>query len=604
MSHALPVSENSALLGVERSAMGYRWLLRDGDERQVISLTQKLGIPEVLARVVVGRGIHADDTPSFLAPTLRDLLPDPFHLRDMDKASARLVTAIHNKETIAIFGDYDVDGATSTALLVSYLRALGCNPRFYIPDRIKEGYGPNIPALLALRKQGVDLLITVDCGAVSHEPLEAAHKAGLDVIVLDHHMGDVQLPKAVAVVNPNRFDEESAHRHMAAVGVTFLLVVATNRVLREAGWFQLSNTLEPNPLQWLDLVALGTVCDVVSLTGVNRAFVTQGLKILAQRQNIGLKALSDVARLDEIPSAYHLGFMLGPRINAGGRVGKSDLGVRILTTEDAGEAMSLAAELDHMNAERKTLESLALEEAHTQAESIASQNPVLLVDGNWHPGVIGIIAGRLKDKFHKPTAVVSWDGDVGKASARSVSGVDLGAAIVAARASGLLVAGGGHAMAAGFTVEREKFPALKEFLCKRLEAGVAHYAENRSLRVDALLSPQAITPDLVRRLQDAEPFGMGNPAPRFALADMRVVQLDLVGENHLRCVLMDGGVGGRAAGTRIQAIAFRALGTPLEKALVESKNGLRLHICGQLKLNSWQGNERVDLQIEDVAIAL
>lgn len=588
-----------ALLGVTRSAMGYRWQLRGVDDRSVLAITQRTGAPEVLARVLAGRGVDVDAAEDFLTPTLRNLLPDPAHLLDMDKAATRLADAVQAGETIAIFGDYDVDGATSTALLVRYLRALGVKRVLtHIPDRIAEGYGPNTAALLGLQAKGATLVITVDCGAAAFEPLAAAADAGLDVMVIDHHIGDVTQPRAVAVVNPNRFDETSPHKHMAAVGVCFLLVVATNRVLRERGY-----TPIVNPLNWLDMVALGTVCDVVALSGVNRALVSQGVKVMAQRGNPGLAALADVARMDESPATYHLGFLLGPRINAGGRVGKADLGVQLLTTDDFAEALSIAQQLDMHNAERKTLEAMALEEATALAEQRADDEAVILVEGNWHPGVIGIVAGRLKDKFHKPVAVIAREGALGKASARSVSGVDFGAAVVAARNAGLLVAGGGHAMAAGFTVELSRVEELRAFLNKRLEAGVNRYAEKRSLTVDAQLSPKAATAELLLRLKDAEPFGMGNPTPRFAFANLRLVKADIVGESHIRCIFTDGGIGGKASSARLQGIAFRAVGTPLEQAFAEGQRGKLLHVAGQLKLNSWNGVDRVDLQVEDASVA-
>lgn len=574
------------------SALGYRWKLKEASEREVLALRQRLDIPEILARVLIGRGIPVDGAEDYLAPTLRNLLPDPFHLLDMDKAAARLAQAITSKETIAIFGDYDVDGATSSALLVHYLRHFGLAPLVHIPDRMKEGYGPNAPALLGLKAKGASVIITVDCGTAAHEPLAAAHDAGVDVLVIDHHIGDALLPKAYAVVNPNRFDEISPHKHMAAVGVTFLLIVAVNKLLREQG------VSIPNPLHFLDIVALGTVADVVSLTGINRAFVSQGLKLLSQRRNIGLAALADVSRMNESASAYHLGFLLGPRINAGGRVGKSDLGVRLLATHDPDEAAAIAKELDLYNDERKTLESLALEDAMQQAEMRAADD-VIVVAGRWHAGVIGIVAGRIKEKLHKPTAVIALENGIGKASARSVSGVDFGSAIVAAKQAGILLAGGGHVMAAGFTVEEDKIEALRAFLCTRLAEPVTSYEATRALMLDAILSPSALTVELIEHIQQAEPFGMGNPSPKFALPNMRLVKADVVGENHLRCIFTDGDVGGRGTGARVQAMAFRALGTKLGDLIAEAQKGMLLHIVGQAKLNSWQGNERVDFHIED-----
>lgn len=595
-----PVLEQSGyLLGVSQSAKGYGWRLREACERTSLTIAQRFDLPEILARVVCGRGIGTDEAEDFLKPTLKQLLPDPFHLKDMQIAAERLSQAVVQGETVAIFGDYDVDGATSTALLVRYLQALGVKTLTHIPDRIKEGYGPNETALLQLKDKGASLVITVDCGAASHAPLQAAYDAGLDVVVMDHHIGDAALPKAVAVVNPNRLDETSAHRHLAAVGVVFLLVVATNKTLRDSGYDNL-----PNPLQWLDLVALGTVCDVVALKGVNRAFVAQGLKVLAKRENIGLAALADVAGMDEMPAAYHLGFLLGPRINAGGRVGKAGLGAELLACDDEARALDIARQLNHYNAERKTLESLALEEATAQAETMAADEAVLVVEGGWHPGVIGIVAGRLKEQFHKPVAVISFDGDVGKASARSVPGVDFGAAVVAARTEAILDAGGGHAMAAGFTVQRANLPKLKTFLHARLAAGVQQYEETRGLVLDGVLSAQAATAELLHQLKQLEPCGMGNAGARFAFANLCPVKLDVVGQDHLRCIFVDGGVGGRAAGGRLQSICFRAVGTPMESILMQAfQTRGNVHVAGQLKLNSWQGSERVDLHIEDVALA-
>lgn len=586
---------NQPLLGVTKSALGYRWQLRAVDEREALTISQRSGVPEILSRILVGRGVNAESAEDFLHPTLRALLPDPFHLKDMDKAAERLAKAIHDKETIGIFGDYDVDGATSSSLMVRYLKSFGLTPLVHIPDRMIEGYGPNAPALLGMQKKGATLVLTLDCGTAAHAPLQAAAEAGLDVLVIDHHIGDVTLPPAVAVVNPNRFDEESQHRHMAAVGVTFLTVVATNRYLRERG------VDVPDPLQWLDLVALGTVCDVVSLTGVNRAYVSQGLKVLAQRHNIGLSTLADIGRVDEMPSAYHLGFVLGPRINAGGRVGQSSLGAQLLSSDDPAEALTLSQTLDRFNQERKTLETLALDEAWEQAE-LVQDDAVIIVAGNWHAGIIGIVAGRLKEKYHKPVAVIGWEGDVGKASARSVTGADFGSAVLAAKQSGLLVAGGGHAMAAGFTVERDKLPALREFLIARLSEAVRRYGEDRALVVDAVLTAKAATPDLLKRLKDAEPFGIGNPGPKFAFERQRLVKADVVGDGHLRCIFEDAGVGGKASGGRLQGIAFRAVGTPLE-AVLASGRSTPLHLAGSLKLNSWQGNDRVDLHIEDASVA-
>ncbi|HKO06796.1 MAG TPA: single-stranded-DNA-specific exonuclease RecJ, partial [Alphaproteobacteria bacterium] len=417
------LAENEAFLGVERSFCGRRWTARGLDDRAALALAQRLELPEPVARVLAGRGIGLEEAESFLNPTLRALLPDPFHLRDMERAAARIADAVMAGEPIGVFGDYDVDGATSSALLKRFFAALGVPIRIYIPDRLKEGYGPNAPALLRLKAEGIRLVITVDCGTAAFEPLAVAADAGLAVIVVDHHVGEPKLPSAHAVVNPNRLDETSPHRQLAAVGVAFLLVVAVNRTLREAGWYRLR--CEPDLMQWLDLVALGTVCDVVPLTGVNRALVVQGLKIMARRANPGLAALADVARLDERPSAYHLGFLLGPRVNAGGRVGEADLGARLLCTSDPQEARELAGRLDGYNQERQEIEAAVLQEAIAAVDAMATGKIVFAAAAGWHPGVIGIVASRLRERFNRPACVVALGGGVGKGSGRSVPGVAL-----------------------------------------------------------------------------------------------------------------------------------------------------------------------------------
>ncbi|MDE3060128.1 MAG: single-stranded-DNA-specific exonuclease RecJ, partial [Pseudomonadota bacterium] len=525
---------------------------------------------------------------SFLNPSLKALLPDPSHLLDMEAAAERVAGAVIAGERIAIFGDYDVDGATSAALLMRYFHALGCDPLVHIPDRMKEGYGPNAPALLALQKRGAALAITVDCGTLAFEPLAAAHEAGLDVIVIDHHIGAAQKPKAYAVVNPNRLDEFSPHRQLAAVGVTFLLAVAVNRKLRASG------RMVPDLMMYLDLVALGTICDVVSLTGVNRALVAQGLKVLAARGNLGIRTALDLAGIGDKPGVYHCGFVLGPRINAGGRVGKSDLGVRLLTTEDQAEAMALAKELEQHNAERKAIEAMVLEQAMAQAEAIDPAQPVMVVSGaGWHPGVIGIVAGRIKERFHKPVAVIAVQDGVGKASARSVPGFDFGAAVIAARDAGLLVAGGGHAMAAGFTVEETKIPALAVFLATRAQGAVDDGAKR--LFLDGMLSIGGATAELAASLERLGPFGQGNPAIRLAIRNVVNLRPELAGEQHVKTLLID-----RISNARLSAIAFRAADTRLGEALFATR-GKEITVAGQLRLSEWNGRQTVSLMIEDLA---
>ena len=736
------------------SLTGRPWVFRPADDREVMACSQKHGLSDVLARILVARGIAADEVEVFLNPTLKNSLPDPAHLLDMDVASTRVATAIEQGETMAIFGDYDVDGATSSALLMRYFRALGSDPIVYIPDRMKEGYGPNSTALLALKEQGASLVITVDCGTMSFEPLEDAHNAGLDVVVIDHHIGASERPKATAIVNPNRLDEHSPHGQMAAVGVAFLLAVAVNRKLRERGFFSslsrgeagrgasevhhyplptilhnarelrknmtdaegflwevlrgqqlgakfrkqhpvghyitdfaclspkliveldggqhaeeaaiikdrvrtqfleaqgfkvlrfwnhdvMQNTeavlevlyraihtpppvggrsgggreetpsvssphpnppptgegiTEPDLRHLLDLVALGTVCDVVPLTGVNRALVAQGLKIMAGRQNLGIRTLLDNAAVTEAPGVYTCGFVLGPRINAGGRVGKSDLGVRLLTTEDAAEALVLARELELHNSERKAIESMVLEEAMAMAEAMDVASPMLLVAGKgWHPGVIGIVAGRLKERFHKPVAVVALDGGIGKASARSVSGVDFGAAVIAAREAGLLLAGGGHAMAAGFTVEEAQLPALAAFFAARMAMPQAHTNAGRRLLLDGIMSIGGATPEMVAGLERLGPFGQGNPSIRLMLQGVVNMRPEVVGEHHVKTFLID-----RLSNVRLSAISFRTVGTPLGEALLATR-GKTVDVAGQLRVQEWNGRQSVSLMIDDVA---
>jgi len=606
------------------SLTGRSWVFRDADERQVAALSRGCNLPDTVARILCARGIAPEAAELFLNPTLKNSMPDPSHLLDMDKAAKRVAAAVMAGEKIAVFGDYDVDGATSSALLMRYFRALGCDPIVYIPDRMKEGYGPNSAALLALKERGASVVITVDCGTLSFEPLEAAHDAGLDVIVVDHHIGEARKPKAHAIVNPNRLDETSEHRQMAAVGVAFLLAAAVNRALRGSGWFSnslplrgrvrvgaLSGTVsqespppglppvgggvtEPDLRQWLDIVALGTVCDVVPLTGVNRAFVAQGLKVMAGRGNVGMRTILDITNVSETPGVYACGFIIGPRINAGGRVGKSDLGVRLLVTEDEAEALALAKELDLHNSERKTIESFVLEAAMAQAERADPASPLLVISGQgWHPGVIGIVAGRLKERFYKPVAVIGIADGVGKASARSVSGIDFGSAVIAARDAGLLLAGGGHAMAAGFSVEEDKIAALTEFLGKRMVR--SEQESVRRLLLDGKISIGGATEAFVSGLERLGPFGQGNPQIRMAVQNVINLKPEIVGEHHVKTLLID-----RLSNARLSAIAFRCVGTKLGDALLSTR-GKTLDVAGQLRLQTWNGKQSVSLMIDDVA---
>ena len=587
---------NAAVLGVERSLTGRRWRDRNVDDRLAQALSQRHNLPEVVGRVLAGRGVGLDDAERFLKPTLRDWLPDPSIFRDMDVAAERLARAIRNNERVAVFGDYDVDGATSSALLRRFFRAVGRDLVVYIPDRQREGYGPNAPALRKLAADGIAVVITVDCGTLAHEPLAAARDAGLEVIVVDHHLAEPALPAAFAIINPNRLDEAPGHGQLAAVGVAFLLVVALNRILRQSGWYE--TRPEPDLRDWLDIVAIGTVADVVPLTGVNRALVTQGLKVLARRGNVGLAALADVAGLDQPPGAYHAGFIFGPRINAGGRVGQSDLGTRLLNTDDPAEAQRLARELNQLNRERQEIEKAVLEEAMGQLGAYPADVPVVVLAAEgWHPGVIGIVAARVREAANRPTLIIAVDDTgIGKGSGRSVPGVDLGGAVVAARQSGLLINGGGHVMAAGVTVARDTIPALRDFLAHRLGPAMAAATDLSSLGVDGALGVTGATPQLMDLLEQAGPYGAGNAEPRFAMPSCRVVNASVVGERHVRCVITNG-----AGQGRLKAIAFRSLETPLGPALLNS--GGSLHLAGHLRTEWFRGERRVQLIVEDAAPA-
>ncbi|KAF0144785.1 MAG: single-stranded-DNA-specific exonuclease, partial [Rhodospirillaceae bacterium] len=543
-------------LGVARSITGRHWRCHGIDERSALALCQGAGLSDLVARVLARQGIPLEAVETHLSPRLRHYLPDPFHLKGMDKVATRLAAAIMGAETVAVFGDYDVDGATSVALMKRFIEAAGGRVILYVPDRIDEGYGPNTAALLKLQEAGAALVVTVDCGTSAFEPLAAAAAAGLDVVVVDHHKTEISLPEALAIVNPNRLDETSSHGHLAAVGVAFLVTVATNRLLREAGWYTATRPA-PDPMQWLDLVALGTVCDMVPLVGVNRALVAQGLKVMAWHGNAGLNALAEVAGLHDFPDAWHLGFLLGPRVNAGGRVGQANLGARLLSTNDPAEALTLARLLDTHNQDRQGIEEQVLQAALKQLDDRTEKEvPLIFVAGqHWHPGVIGIVAGRLKERYNRPTCVFSIEGQVAKGSGRSVPGIDLGAVVLAARVEGLLEAGGGHAMAAGFAVRLENLRTFHDFLVERLTITVDVLTP--TLWLEGAMEPAAATFPLVDALRQLGPFGSGNPVPRFAFANVRVVRPGIVGSGHVRCTLVSNG------GARLKAIAFRSADSDL-----------------------------------------
>jgi single-stranded-DNA-specific exonuclease len=574
------------------SITGKTWSMRPEDIRLTSLLVQQHNLPEPIARILSIRKILSENVETFLSPTLKNLLPDPFHLKDLEKGVDRLIQAIQHQEHIVIFGDYDVDGATSTALFLKFFQDIGVAVSFYIPDRQKEGYGPNINAFKQLKDQGTQVIITVDCGTTSFETLQAAHALGLSVIVIDHHISEPKLPLATAVINPNRLDESSPYKYLAAVGVTFLTIVALNQRLKQTGFYEKLPSI-PNLLSYLDLVALGTVCDVVPLIGLNRAFVKQGLKVLRQRGNCGLTTLSDVAGLSETPDAYHLGFVLGPRINAGGRVGEASLGTLLLSASTKEEAYPIAMKLHGFNQERQEIEQAVLEDA---LERIEKDNlhlgPILCIGSpHWHLGVIGIVAGRLKEKYNKPVFVLSFDeNQIGKGSGRSISGIDLGSLVHAAKQEGHLIGGGGHAMAAGITVHQSNLEAFCNFLTSKivLESGP------ETLWIDGVLTPRGASLEMVELLDQLGPFGPSHPTPRFLFTGLRLVFVDVVGEKHIRCTFAD------SKGDRLSGIAFRSVNTPLGEALLQRK-ATTYQVVGTLRLNHWQGTSKVQLTIEDIA---
>lgn len=582
----------AAALNIDRSVTGQPWRWRREPD-------PSLAMDALVDELLLARGVERADLPRHRDPRIRDFLPDPSCFQDMDKGAKRLADAVQGQETIAIFGDYDVDGATSAALLVLLLRRLGAEPMVYIPDRLMEGYGPSGKALVELKARGASVAVCVDCGAQAFDALEEARTAGLDVIVVDHHQCASLLPVAHALINPNRLDEHeggAAHGHLAAVGMAFLLGVALIRELRNRGAFEA--LAEPRILDLLDLVALGTVADVARLKSLNRAFVTQGLKVMATRQNVGLAALAEAARLVKAPSCRDLGFALGPRINAGGRVGKSDLGVRLLTCTDPEEARTLATELDRLNEERRAIEMLVCEQAEAQAAGQADAPVIVVMSSGWHQGVIGIVAGRIKERFGRPAIVIAETEDgTGKGSGRSISGVDLGAAVLAAKDSGLLIAGGGHAMAAGLTLPSGGIEPFRTFLNERLAADIEKARGDRALLLDALLAPGGVAGSLCDALDAAGPYGAGWPSPRVAAGPVRLLKAGIVGDGHVR------GIGCGDDGKSFKWIAFRSAGSELGQALLSSPPDRRWWLAGTIKRDEWNGGNAAEMHLEDAALA-
>jgi single-stranded-DNA-specific exonuclease len=588
----------SAVFGVERSLSGKAWRWRGGNMELPGGIA---GLEDdIVTQLLLARGVARDDLARHRSPTLRSFLPDPSAFNDMETAAERIAEAVLTRETVTVFGDYDVDGATSAALLIRLFRMLGHEAQFYIPDRLLEGYGPSGEALVRLGAQGSSLVVTVDCGAMAHEALAAAHEAGIDVIVVDHHKCAADLPRAFAMVNPNRLDESDAagaHGHLAAVGVAFLVAVAVVRTLRQRGFFE--RRPEPDLFALLDLVALGTVADVAAIRELNRAFVAQGLKVMARRGNIGLAALIDASRMTRAPRCSDCGFALGPRINAGGRVGEATLGVRLLTTEDPEEAREIAARLSQLNDERRAIEAAVQEAAEAQLAAQHNRSLLVLAGRGWHPGVIGIVAGRIKEKTGKPALVIALDEETGqgKGSGRSISGVDLGAAIIAARDHGLLVAGGGHAMAAGLTVASGKLEALRDWLEERLAGPVSRATAERALLLDLSLAPRGLSAELVDTLETAGPFGIGWPGPVVAVGPVHLIKADIVGNGHLRLIA------GGADGGSFKAIGFRMAESELAQELLHRASGRKLWLAGRVQLDDWGQRPQAELHLTDAAWA-
>jgi len=589
-----------AFLGVERSVSGNRWVSRldQAGQNRALAIAQVHGLPELIARVLAGRGVGIDEAMAFLDPTIRSLMPDPYLLTDCEKAAQRLLRAIKAGETVAIFGDYDVDGAASSALLYRFLTHFGVSASIYIPDRIFEGYGPNPNAINQLIDNGATLIATVDCGSTSFEALEAASARNIDVVVIDHHQVAHELPPCHALVNPNREDDLSGQGHLCAAGVVFLVLVAALRQLREAGD---SRARSVDLLAWLDIVALATVCDVVPLKGLNRAYVVKGLIAARHQGNPGLAALFRKAGLGGPVTPYHFGFLIGPRINAGGRIGDAALGARLLTLDDTAEAETIAAKLDELNRERQAMEAAMLQEA--EGEALAEYgngdgaSVIITARENWHPGIVGLIASRLKDKFRRPAFAIAFDSSgKGTGSGRSINGFDMGRMVRAAIDAGLLVKGGGHAMAAGLTVERSNLGKLRAFFTEKAEKQVAGLVANETLKIDGALGASGATVELIDRLETAGPYGSGHPQPVFALPSHRLRDSRLVGQSHIKVTLeaQDGG--------RVEGIAFRAAETPLGELLLSSR-GAQIHVAGTLGADHWQGSRRVQLRVTDAAKA-
>ena len=577
------------------SISGKNWIFKQYNQQEIAYFKDYFSLDEITSKLLSIRKIKKEDISSFLNPAIKNFLPNPNTLIDMEKATLRTIRSIDKKEKIGIFGDYDVDGATSTALLGKYFDELNIPFEIYIPDRVKEGYGPTIKSFRELINKGVKIIFTVDCGTLSFEAIDYAKQNNIDVIVLDHHQSEINLPQAFSVINPNRLDDKSNLQYLCAAGVTFMFLVSMNRELRMKNWFKKEELNEPGLINYLDLVSLGTVCDVVPLIGLNRAIVKQGLKILKEKKNLGLKTLLDICKIESNPSIYHLGFMLGPRINAGGRVGKCSHGANLLLNKDPKNAFKLASELDQFNKERQIIEKELLQKLLNQTKYF-SKDPVLVLSGtNWHEGVIGIVAARLKDKFNKPVIIISVDGQIGKASARSIIGFDIGSAIIAATQEKILLKGGGHKMAGGFSINIKNIVKFKEFIFRKFKNINEDITKKKPLYLDSALSPTAVNLDFYKKISSLAPFGSGNPEPKFIIKDLKTVNGKIVGEKHIKSVLIG------KDGSSIKTIAFNAVENDLSAYLLK-KNNKTFNIAGKLSLNEWKGQSNVEFIIDDISV--
>ena len=577
------------------SVTGKNWILKKFDQEKIIYLKDNFSLDEITAKLLVLRNIKKEDINSFLNPSIKNFLPNPNTLLDMEKSSLRTLKAISNKEKIGVFGDYDVDGATSTALLGRYFDELKLSYEIYIPDRKTEGYGPSIKAFKQLIENNVKIIFTVDCGTLSFEAIDYAKKMNIDVIVLDHHQSEINLPNAYSVINPNRIDDKSNLQYLCAAGVAFMFLVSINKHLRLNDWFNKNLIEEPNLINYLDLVSLGTVCDVVPLIGLNRAIVKQGLKILKAKKNLGLKTLLDICKIEVNPSIYHLGYILGPRINAGGRVGKCSHGANLLLNSDPKEVYRLATELNQYNNERKMLEKDLVEKILVKSQ-VNLKDPVLILEGkNWHEGIIGIVAARLKDKFNKPTIIISINGNVGKASARSIIGFDIGSAIIAATQEKILLKGGGHKMAGGFSINISNIEKFKQFIFRKFKKINESLSEKKPLFLDSKIAPSAINLEFYDKVNVLSPFGSGNPEPKFIVEDLKPMNSKIVGDKHIKSVLIG------PEGTSLKTIAFNATDSELGAYLLK-KNNKTFNIAGKLSLNEWKGQKNVEFIIDDISV--